>query len=49
MSTKFESINIRVESTLKDKLIKLAEKDDRSLSNLIKIILTKYISSKSHD
>ncbi len=44
-----ESISITVDSDLLAELRKEAEKDDRSLSQFINLILKKYISSINED
>lgn len=43
------TINITIDSDLLEELKKEAEKDDRSLSQFINLILKKYIASISED
>jgi predicted transcriptional regulator len=42
---KDEFISVRVESTVKDKLLKIAEKNDRPMSWVVNKILVEYVSS----
>lgn len=44
-----ESISITIDSDLLDELKKEAEKDDRSLSQFINLVLKKYMASISED
>lgn len=45
MTTKTETLNLRVLPSLKDKVEQIAQKEQRSKSQMVSIILDKYIQN----